>query len=74
MLSVKQKLKLLAFASGIFISYTLFGVLQEKIFLGRYGEEINEQDGQPGERFIFSVAFVAIQCVVYSLFAKGSLH
>lgn len=74
MLSVKQKLKLLAYALGIFVSYTLFGVLQEKIFRGRYGEDISQEDSKPGERFTFSVAFVAVQCVVYTLFAKGLLN
>lgn len=70
MLSVNQKLKLVGFASGIFVCYTIFGVLQEKIFRGRYGEEISE-DGKPGERFTFPVAFVAVQCIAYMLFSKG---
>lgn len=71
MLSVKQKLKLVGFALGIFVCYTIFGVLQETVFRGRYGDEINKEDGIPGERFTLSVAFVSIQCIVYTLFAKG---
>lgn len=70
MLSVNQKLKLLGFTSGIFVCYSIFGVLQEKIFRGRYGDRINE-DGKAGEGFSFPVAFVAVQCIVYTLFAKG---
>lgn len=64
MLSVRQKLKLCAFAFGVFVSYSIFGVLQERLFRGRYG------DGT-GERFTFSFGFVAVQCIVYTLFAKG---
>lgn len=70
MLSVNQKLRLVAFAAGIFISFTVYGVLQEMIFRGKYGaDHVNA-----GEQFTFSVAFVAIQCIVSSLFAKGLSH
>lgn len=72
MLSVKQKLRLVAFALGIFIAYALFGVMQERIFRGRYRSEADESGN--GERFTYSVAFVAIQCTVYSVFAKGSCN
>lgn len=67
MLSVNQKLKLVAYAVGIFISFTVYGVLQEIIFRGSYGGDHEVA----GEKFTFSVAFVAIQCIVSSLFAKG---
>lgn len=72
MLTVNQKVKLVGFAMGIFVCYTCFGVLQEKIFRGRYGDEINE-DGKAGERFTLPVAFAAVQCITYMLFAKGQL-
>lgn len=66
MLSVHQKLSLVAYACGIFVSFTVYGVLQELIFRGKYGVD---HDGV-GENFTFSVAFVAIQCIASSLFAK----
>lgn len=70
MLSVSQKLKLVGFSIGIFVFYAIFGVLQERIFRGRYGTEVNE-DEKVGEVFSFPVAFVAVQCIVYASFAKG---
>lgn len=70
MLSLRQKLKLLGFSAGIFVFYAVFGVLQERIFRGRYGSELNE-DGVVGDVFEFPVAFVAVQYIVYAVFAKG---
>lgn len=70
MLSVRQKLKLLGFSVGIFVFYAVFGVLQERIFRGRYGNEVNE-NGDVGDVFEFPVAFVAVQCIVYASFSKG---
>lgn len=70
MLSVRQKLKLLGFSAGIFVFYAIFGILQERIFRGRYGTKVNE-DGEVGEKFEFPVDFVAVQCIVYACFAKG---
>lgn len=85
MLTVHQKIKLVFFALGIFVSYTVFGLLQEKIFKGRYGELELAKDaevgnstliktGSSGERFVFPVAFVAVQCIVYCLFARGLFY
>lgn len=82
MLANHQKLKLVGFAVAIFMSYTAFGLLQEKIFKGRYGEIKLVTDAEvgngnfnetisSGERFAFPVSFVAVQCIVYCLFAKG---
>lgn len=70
MLSVRQKLKLLGFSAGMFAFYAVFGILQERIFRGRYGDAVNE-DGEIGDVFEFPVAFVAVQCIVYASFAKG---
>lgn len=70
MLSVRQKVKLVAFAQGIFVCYAIFGIFHEKIFKNRFGTEINE-DGTHGERFTYAVAFVALQCIVYVIFSKG---
>lgn len=67
MLSVNRKLKFLGFAAGIFVSFTLFGVVQEIIFRGKYAGK----SGEPDEVFTYSVAFTALQCIACSLFAKG---
>lgn len=65
MLSIKEKYRLVGFAVGIFVCYTLYGYLQERLFRGKYGKE--------SERFDFAGAFVAIQFIVYSFVAKGDL-
>lgn len=70
MLSLRQKLKLVGFALGIFVCYTTFGVLQEKIFRGRYGEEI-AADGIAGEKFKLPIIFGGMQSVFYMTVAKG---
>lgn len=65
-----KRLKFLAITFGIFFCYATFGVLQERIFYGRYGHEV-EANGEIGELFVFPVAFVAIECVVHAVFAQG---
>lgn len=59
-------------AVGIFVCYFVFGILQEKITRGRYGDEIND-DGTKGERFTFTLALVGVQCLCNWIFAKGML-
>lgn len=61
--------KLLICSVGIFVCYFMFGILQEKITRGRYGDEINE-DGKKGDRFTFTLALVGVQCFCNWLFAK----
>lgn len=65
-----EKYKLLIAAAGIFVCYFYFGIMQEKITRGRYGTEVNE-DGTVGERFTFTLALVAVQCIFNWIFAKG---
>lgn len=72
MLMLRQKLKLCGYAIGIFGCFAIFGLLQEKIFRGRYGDEI-AADGKPGERYTMPITFGAIQCIFFVLFAKGLL-
>lgn len=69
--TVNRKLKFVAYALGIIISYSIFGILQEKIFKDRYGKEL-QKDGKSGEKFTFSVAFVALQTIVFTIFAKST--
>lgn len=63
--------KLLICSIGIFSCYFVFGILQEKITRGRYGEELNA-DGSIGERFTFTLALVGVQCACNWIFAKGT--
>lgn len=65
-----RKLKFLFYASGIMMSYLTYGVLQEKIFKDKYVQSL-EQDPDTGEKFTFSVAFVALQTIVFTIFAKS---
>lgn len=71
MLTFKQKLKLCGFALGIFFCYTVFGLLQEKIFRGRYGDEVDPVDGKIGERYRLPLTFGLMQDVFYATCAKG---
>lgn len=65
--------KFLIYAAGIFFCYFYFGIMQEKITRGRYGSTVQE-DGKVGERFTFTLALVAVQCVCNWIFAKGWLN
>lgn len=57
-------------AVGIFVSYFYYGILQEKITRGKYGDDRNE-DGTHGDKFTFALTLVGIQCVWNWIFAKG---
>lgn len=70
MTALNDKTRMIVSAAGIFVSYSIFGVLQEKITRGRYGDEVND-DGTTGERFTFTLALVGVQCFFNYLFAKG---
>lgn len=71
MLTSEQKLKLCGLALGIFSCFTVFGILQEKIFRGRFGESIDPVDGKLGERFRLPIAFGLMQDIFYTIIAKG---
>lgn len=70
MAPLNEKTRMIVSAAGIFVSYSIFGVLQEKITRGRYGDELNE-DGTTGERYTYTLALVGVQCLCNWLFAKG---
>lgn len=55
--------KFLMCGLGIFVCYFYYGILQEKITRGKYGEGENE------ERFTCIMALVAFQCAVNYLYA-----
>lgn len=67
-----DKKKAVIAAVGIFVCYFYFGIIQEKITRGRYGDEIQE-DGSRGERFTFALALVGVQCICNWAFAKAIL-
>lgn len=56
--------KLLFCAAGIFVCYFYFGMLQEKITRGQYGDKENR------EKFTYMFALVFVQCLVNYVFAK----
>lgn len=67
---MSDKKKVIIAAVGIFVCYFYFGIIQEKITRGRYGDELQE-DGTRGERFTFMLALVGVQCICNWIFAKG---
>ncbi|XP_076245497.1 solute carrier family 35 member B1 homolog meigo [Calliopsis andreniformis] len=62
-----KRSKLLLCAVGIFICYFYFGILQEKITRGQYGDENNS------EKFTYMFTLVFFQCLINYLFAKTGL-
>ncbi|KAG5681025.1 hypothetical protein PVAND_010491 [Polypedilum vanderplanki] len=47
---------------GILVCHSYFGIFQEKITRGRYGEQMNEDDNV-GERFTCILTLVAVECI-----------
>ncbi|XP_003393452.1 solute carrier family 35 member B1 [Bombus affinis] len=62
-----KRFKLLFCAIGIFVCYFHFGMLQEKITRGQYGDE------KSSEKFTYMFTLVFFQCLINYLFAKTSL-
>lgn len=65
-----EKSRFLIYAVSIFFCYFLYGIVQEKIMRGRFGDTKNE-DGTVGERFTYALALVWVQCLCNFIFAKG---
>uniref|UniRef100_A0AC11BEG3 Solute carrier family 35 member B1 n=1 Tax=Ovis aries TaxID=9940 RepID=A0AC11BEG3_SHEEP len=61
---VPDRLRLPLCFLGVFVCYFYYGILQEKITRGKYGE------GAKQETFTFALTLVFIQCVVNAVFAK----
>lgn len=70
-MQVHDKTKFIVSALGIFFSYFYYGILQEKITRGRYGD-IRNDDGSHGEKFTFTLMLVGVQCLINWIFAKGT--
>ena len=64
---MEKRTKFIVSAAGIFTCYFYFGILQEKLTRGVYGE------GEDEEHFTCILALVFVQCVSNYLFAKLSL-
>lgn len=56
--------KLLICAAGTFICYFYYGIIQESITKGKYGE------GEKAEKFKYTLALVFVQCIINALAAK----
>lgn len=65
-----EQTRFIVAALGIFFSYFYYGILQEKITRGRYGDSQNE-DGSFGEKYTFTLTLVGVQCLWNWIFAKG---
>jgi len=64
--SSSSNFRLLICVSGVFFCYFIYGLLQEKITRGTFGEE--------KERFTFAQCLVFTQCVINAIFAKVMLE
>lgn len=60
-----RKIKFFVIAAGILISFITFGILQERVNQGEYGEE--------KEKFTFFFTLVFIQCVCFAATSKGEI-
>lgn len=67
-----NKKKAIIAALGIFVCYFYFGIIQEKITRGRYGDE-RQDDGTHGEQFTYALALVGVLCLCNWIFAKAIL-
>lgn len=63
---LSRRLKCAIATIGIFVSFFIFGYLQEEITRGKYVDENGED-----EKFSFFLVLVGILCIWYTLFAKG---
>ncbi|XP_049885357.1 solute carrier family 35 member B1 homolog [Pectinophora gossypiella] len=61
MTKMRTELKFLFYAGAIFSCYFVYGMLQEKITRGKYGD---------GDKFTYALSLVLVQCVVNYAFAQ----
>ncbi|CAH1647859.1 unnamed protein product [Spodoptera littoralis] len=62
MTKTRSEFRFLVYAGAIFICYFMYGMLQEKITRGKYGES--------NEKFTCTLSLVLIQCIVNYIFAQ----
>ncbi|XP_006822267.1 solute carrier family 35 member B1-like [Saccoglossus kowalevskii] len=63
-----SRLKLLVCFLGIFVSYFFYGLVQEKVTRGKYGE------GAEAEYFTYTLSLVFSQCIINALVAKAVIQ
>ncbi|XP_064329183.1 solute carrier family 35 member B1 [Phalacrocorax carbo] len=66
--ALPERLRLPVCFLGVFACYFYYGILQESITRGRYGE------GAKQEKFKYALTLVFIQCVINAAFAKLLIH
>ncbi|NWS62670.1 S35B1 protein, partial [Chunga burmeisteri] len=66
--ALPERLRLPVCFLGVFACYFYYGILQETITRGRYGE------GAKQEKFKYALTLVFIQCVINAAFAKLLIH
>ncbi|KAH8406748.1 hypothetical protein KR222_008811 [Zaprionus bogoriensis] len=71
-MKIPEQSRFAIYALGIFFTYFLYGIVQEKLTRGRYGDQV-QADGSVGERYTYTLALVWVQCICNYLFAKGML-
>ncbi|XP_038216659.1 solute carrier family 35 member B1 homolog [Zerene cesonia] len=57
----RSEIRFITYASGIFVCYFIYGMLQEKITRGNYGNN---------DKFTCTLSLVLVQCVVNFIFAQ----
>ncbi|NXJ98516.1 S35B1 protein, partial [Corythaixoides concolor] len=66
--ALPERLRLPVCFLGVFACYFYYGILQESITRGRYGE------GAEQEKFKYALTLVFIQCVINAAFARLLIH
>lgn len=62
-MELQRRLLFIGLAAGVFISFQLMAIAQEKVFKTEYN----------GEKFKFPVSFVALQILSFAIFGGGEL-
>ena len=70
MLTFRRQVYFIGITIGVLVSYGIFGILQEKIFRGRFGNVL-QSDGSVGEMFRMPITFETVQYIANALAAKG---
>lgn len=70
MLSFRRQIYFIGITIGVLVSFWIFGILQEKIFRGRFGNVL-QPDGSVGEIFRMPITFETVQYIANALAAKG---
>lgn len=59
-----ERIRFIVCFLGVFVCYFYYGILQETITRGQYGE------GEKKEKFVYATTLVFIQCIINAVFAK----